>query len=295
MGCWYETCGISGLPIPPKEKSLLFLLAPGYGSWRKDNHSGFSYPTSLWTPIVLPFQGLYNDDRGTIDLPAEEPEHWRYTKILLEDFRLQRVKEGSGDPQSISPAYTEDFFRSVERGWVTGKGHMGHSENGFQFPLGQMLVRRDVWDYLLAEQFTDGAWRNSSRELNHQHVREFVSYVAKTEPKALGFNIDNHFTDERRSQSSPFLSALFRGGSENCCSISHYRISLMYDIYHQDIDPTTALQILYDIADVVHVNTAMEFLRRSWGPQSGKGSQDIYYDKHARFHGALQEMAKNAE
>lgn len=60
MGSWYETCGLTQLPIKEGEEVVVIFI-------QKHTHilqsywSALSNPTDLYTPISLPEAGIYND------------------------------------------------------------------------------------------------------------------------------------------------------------------------------------------------------------------------------------------
>lgn len=300
MGCWYETCGLSGAPIEPKTRCRLFLLATGNDT--DTTRSGFSYPTGQWQPVAPPFSGEYNDDRGTIDLDEKPPPHWAYTKEFLDEDSLMWSDghEGS-EPKPIKAAYDyETFFFQVERGWVTGRSQsFGYKnrESGWHYPLGQMLVREDVWEFLLSVKIDESAWQKSTRDFNRKQAKDYVDYLVAnpltTEKKYRGF-VDERFLRNQGEGVSPFYWTMFehqeagaRGGM--------YRVHLTHDIDDKKINPALALEIFYEFADLSHVNRVMSHLRRAWRPQPGKGSQDVDWDLHKRFAQEIIRIAKREE
>jgi len=290
MGCWYETCALSGLPIPPKTPCLLFLLAPG--NHLEDGRSGYSYPSGLWQPRCLPVTGVYNDDRGTLDLDEKPPAHWAYTERMLDGDHLAWTE--SGEPEKlrteIAPAYTEAFFDRVERGRVFGRNMSfgyRHRDTDLHYPLGQMLVRKDVWDHLLGvEHLVD--WGGTTRAQNRKAAEELVDHLltkvptsADPQKRALNlFSAEDHFRD-RREHRTPFHWLVFEhGGGELPTGGGIYRIHLTTDLIEKKVDRDTALAVFHDLADLAHVGRLMSLLRRAWRPQAGKGSQDIEWDLH---------------
>ena len=62
MGCWYETCNVSHLPIVTGDEIVIIPLL-------KRNHPhelGF-YVDDLYVPLSLPIYGKYDDDFGFVD------------------------------------------------------------------------------------------------------------------------------------------------------------------------------------------------------------------------------------
>jgi hypothetical protein len=177
----------------------------------------------------------------------------------------------------------EKFFEPIERGWVQRKGYRKFE------PVGQVLIREDVWDYLLGLKF-EPFWGESSRRKAHQDAAALVQYLVENPAKELRdcFKTENHF-QERTS----FFSSIFIPG-EAGPSFSFYRTLLMQGMTDGTITPETALNIFREIGDVAHVNQVLYGLRRAWRPPPGKGSQDINWDLHEGFADRVAEIAKAA-
>lgn len=71
MGCWNETCGLSGLPITEGDKVKLVFLLPRYRSMTIEGLSSYCGSTSVLTPCLLPITGEYND-YGSIENIVED-------------------------------------------------------------------------------------------------------------------------------------------------------------------------------------------------------------------------------
>lgn len=293
MGCWYETCGLSGLPITPDDKALVVLLVPG--SSIDDGRGGFCYPVGLWSPLCPPFFGTYNDDRGTLNFAKKAPAHWALTKERIAEFKpVWQDDRYDKEWKKLPVTYDyEKFFEPIERGWVHGVGYLGRRNDDHTFPIGQVIIREDVWDHLLSTK-REMWYGNTAREQGHADAREFVKYVVENPPpEALeeglswAFSVEHHF----EGKPSTFYHSLFSPGESGPC-FSHYRIKLMHDLVFGKVEPETALAVFYEIADVAHINRLMSHLRRAWRPQSGKGSQDIEWDLHEGFARRVAEIAE---
>jgi len=75
MGCWAETCGLSGLPIEMGDEAALFVLVPGHH--HNDSRSGFSYPVGEWFPWCPAFYGTYDECRGSLRFNPVETQRER--------------------------------------------------------------------------------------------------------------------------------------------------------------------------------------------------------------------------
>lgn len=262
----------------------------------RDGCSGFSNPGSVWSPECLPFRGEYNDDNGTIDLPRKPPPHWGLTSELLSEQNLTWMDDRYDKERKPLPVVFdyEDFFSLIERGWVRGKGIRGYALPNNDYPVGQMLIREDVWNYMLGVTFDPG-YGVFQRAKEHEHVRTLVNYVLKEKETskldlAFAFKLERDFQAMITERSS-FVSGIF-GRSEIGASIPLYRIKIIHGLCMGTIDPETALGLFYEIADLAHVNEVMGGLRRAWGPQPGKGSQEIDWPLHMAFAKEVARIAK---
>lgn len=285
MGCWYETCGISGLPITPNDPTALLLLVPGT-DWKGDSPGGFCYPTGQWRPICPPIFGTYDDNTGTIR-ERIKPAHWDLTVALFADLHVRA-------------AFTDPFFETIERGNMVGKGIYGHDARpskdflahrpNREFPIGQMLVRKDIWDFLLAQSI-ESYFGLISLKGCREGAREMVSYIIENPPKTerdgfrWSFEVDRYFEYRKPT---PFFSALF--GPQPIANF--YKMRLVLDLVEKDIKPEAALAILDEIGDFAYVHMLLNHLRRAYRPQPGKGSQDIYFDLHEKLAVKVAEVCK---
>lgn len=298
MGSWNGTCGLSGLPITWNTDAALFLLEPG--TRLDDGRGGFCYPTDEWRPVCPPLFGKYNDSHGTIDLDESPPWHWKMTqkrldklKLVWQDHReLEPEDPEEGEPLSAAYDY-ETFLRHIERGWVKASALFHPNEIR---PIGQMLVRRDVWNYLRGMQYQSHHCVLSP-DTHRQHARELVEYIVANRPPSdpeaglmWSFGLETHFL-HGSDEYSTLYRYLFATGS-GIPQFGLYRIELCWGIVRGVVSPEEAVEILYEISDVAHVNELMMHLRRAWRPQPGAGSQNEDWDLHGRFADTVSRIAR---
>lgn len=86
MGCWNKTCGLSNLHIFGSDPVYVFVLE----SERDDSNC---YTTSLFKPLLLPFESEYNDYGGGEDsgVPAFD--------LIMTSLKDQLVELEIGDNQ----------------------------------------------------------------------------------------------------------------------------------------------------------------------------------------------------
>ncbi len=271
MGSWEETCGLSHLPITVGDRALLFIIGPGRCLWDgTGGRGGFCYATGIWSPQCLPFRGKYAD-YGQLRLDAQ-PLHFKYSQDFLK-------------ADGIDLQYKKKFFTALERGQVSGTPQRDRPN-----PIGQVLIREDVWREALTMTYNEWNQQGSFAE-TLENAKEFVAYVLENLPKDLGgaFAVENHFRF-REGRKSPFFWDLFES-SESGTHMGMYRCRLTLDLAQGKITPEDALTILNEMGEVIHVNRIMDVLRRSWQPQSGKGSQNLAWKLHQEWSQRMVDVA----
>ena len=268
MGTWYETCGVSGLPI--KEGELAWLIWLGPGSGYDDGRSGFSYPSWQWRPLCLPIQGRY-DGTGLVTLPAAPPAHWDLTQRVLRLYGWQEQGRGA---LAVSWDY-DHCFRPIERGGVSLTGYRPG-------PVGQVLVRADVWTRLLRRSFRSHH-RHADRALGRIAARAWYRRMQQA-PDPCDFKLQL----ECELRPDLFHQALYRD-SEGGLGLKLYVIELAGRL--NQYPPDVILSTLYALYDLIHIHTHLGGLRLAWRPQSGKGSQDTSWARHRSWHRLVSELA----
>ena len=288
MGCWYETCGLSGLPIPPYTNARLIVLGPGTSI--DDGRSGFCYSTGQWRPLCLPFAGVYGDDEGTLKFRRAAAWHWSYTKEALAPYQLvwRRDEETAPAARPLKLVWTREFLTRLERGWVTGTWYRPDLQTYGPVPIGQMLVRQGVWDALLGLRADgwDGPALRRQGQVDAAAWYEFVVAHLDLADYGLGVKLQIHFEAQR----SFFQRSLY-SPVEGGVGTGRYRTVLTEQIRHQTVTRADALRLLYELNDLYQINAAMAVLRRAWRPQPGKGSQDVEWRVHEAFHRAVAGLA----
>lgn len=278
MGCWYETCGLSGLPIVPHDPVGLFLLVPGASFREAREPGGFCYPDGQWRPVCPPIFGTYNDDWGTIHR-EKPPAHWALTEELLRSV-------------NVETSFTDEFFHRIERGKVIGRGFQyGYQRPNNEFPVGQMLVRRDIWDFLLQMQLYGGD--PTAYQQCRKDARKLVNYAIENPPASeregleWAFQTDRHF----EAEGGPFFQAVF--GPQPFAFF--YKTKLLHALVTKTISSKKALAVFDEIADHAYIHAVMHPLRRAYRPQPGKGSQDTDWDIHEKLALQVAEVAKRKQ
>jgi hypothetical protein len=292
MGSWNETCGLSGLPIPRGTPALLVVLGPGSTRDQgEDGRAGFCYPAGLWVPLCLPFPGTYDDDTGTISLD-KAPFHWPFTQEVLREYRLSWQKRDAV-MRPLPLEYNQTFLQAIERGWTSAMGPLG------AISVGQVLIRKDIWDYLLSIEMRV-FWGTSSRKTSHKAARQYLRTLLQQMRSSSFDNFQFELHLRNSTKSIPFVNALF-SPYEVGFSFAFYRNALTRSLVEyiareeRERSLKDILRMLYEIADIAHVNQMMMVLRRAWQPQPGKGSQDLEWSLHEGFAQKVAEIASAEE
>ncbi len=159
MGCWNKTCGLSRLHITAGEPVYVFVLEEG-----KDS-SDRCYSTALFSPLLLPFESVYDDYGGGEDSSGPGLE------LILNGLRknLIEMEQGENEYHDI-PVKSDDFdatkfFEAVHEGRLSVKGWRGEP-NKVDF----VMIRKDVaqhifdtWEreYYVGNGKGTGGWGNN--------------------------------------------------------------------------------------------------------------------------------------
>ncbi len=87
MGCWYETCGFSGLPIENGDPVYYMVIRK---TERSVDPSEIYYPFDLWTPVSILAKGTY-DDYGGVNMEKLQEDFLRES-LKIADISLKNVK-----------------------------------------------------------------------------------------------------------------------------------------------------------------------------------------------------------
>lgn len=137
MGCWNKTCGLSRLHITAGEPVYVFVLEEG-----KDS-SDRCYSTALFSPLLLPFDSIYDDYGGG------EESSGAGLPYIVEGLRnsLIEMEQGENEYHDI-PVKRDDFtvlnfFEAVHEGRLSVKGWRGEP-NKVDF----VMIRKDVAQHI---------------------------------------------------------------------------------------------------------------------------------------------------
>lgn len=138
MGCWNETCAVTGLAIRNGDRARVFVLERQRYYKGVEYGGGFSNPDDLWRPRYFPILGTYGD-YGVLEALHEDLN----TRVLVHDLDRRMVKDARhADETQGEHTPLEKYLRLIERG-IARIRQPGD--------LGCMLVLEDVYQAMVKE------------------------------------------------------------------------------------------------------------------------------------------------
>jgi len=271
MGSWYESCCISNLPIVGNTEARLVILTQNNGWEGRTTSGGFCYATDIWSPRALPIKGNYSDS-GTITNIANDLN----LELLQRSFELGGVVPDDCDNIEEVPKELVKLFRLIERGRIQDKDDYAHR----QVMIGQVMIREDIFQSILKYPLNH-PWINLDLAFQKEEARKFIKECIekgikyKTKDPSFGLKEALRWKDDLKLKND-FLKNSDNGEHLPHC-ISKYNTWIEGICTEQDLseDRVADMEKLLDgCIELIHVNRYMQSIRRHWGPQCGKGSQD---------------------
>ena len=286
MGCWNKTCGLSSLHITAGTPVYVFVLED------KPDDSN-CYSTSLYRPLLLPFESKYNDYGGG------ENSSGAALPFVLKGIKDELVEMPLGentyhDIEVTKEAFDEElFFEAVHEGRLSIQGRFRAEPTKLQFTM----FRKDIVDNILAkreivEYVGDGngnyAKYNAALDYERYYFKDIIADIkpmleivkaklaeAKEEGGAMTeymlFSGFDGFFDWK----SPNKAARWMRGD-------NYRYSRIVDMQHCiryafKSESDVALDKLAELIEVhllgKFIDSFMEAARKTWIPGGHEGSQ----------------------
>lgn len=289
MGSWNKTCSLSNLHIFAGTPVYVFVLEDV--SAERDNDC---YTTSLFSPLLLPFNSEYNDYGGGEN--SGGPGFERIMNAIKESL----IEVGVGDNEYHDIAVKRDafneelFFDAVHKNRLKIKGWRGKPVN-----LSFTMFRRDIVDDILQnhtfEEYVGHGAGNCGYNNNYVRVG-YQDYVADIRP--MLDHIVSEINDFRSSGVNEKTErALFRSISmferddnraSQLLSSIDYRYSRLVDfrsIGYQLLDDSSEANIQHLTALIteyfkgVYIDKFMHAARKTWIPGGHEGSQSTSGDE----------------
>lgn len=303
MGCWNETCAITQLPIQVGDPVVLMFLARN--SYTGEDHAGFCYVNSMWTPKFLPVHGVYNDYGGI----EQVEQNWNtefildHMKMEMAHVRLTKSHTAPVDPDELhfekdpeqldlDNLTIEDLVRAVHDDQLFVQGtHRGG------VPVGWCMMHKWAWEHVTQSMLS----RLDDPVPKEKVLEDGVEYYTALKKKVVNLlEPDNNGVvhsfivrswekqDLVNWQNSfhPFTSS--SGSFDGYTVLNGIRIytDYLWELAEQgtQVSDHKVQQVLNDLSDYLILRQNMQSMRKFWSPQSGKGSQRTALDIHLALH-----------
>lgn len=286
MGCWNKTCGLSNLHINAGMPVYVFVLED-----KRDDSN--CYATSLFRPLLLPFESEYNDYGGG------ENSSGVALPFVLKGIKDQLVEMPLGENQYHDIEVTKEkfdealFFEAVHEGRLSIQGRYSVDPTRLQFTM----FRKDIVDNILAKreiiEYVGDGKGNYARydgEMNYNRYF-FKDIVADIKPMLEEVKAKIAEAKEEGEAMADYMlfsgfDALFDWKSPNKAARwmrgDNYRYSRIVDMqycirYAFKSDSDVALDKLAELIEVYlmgkFIDSFMEAARKTWIPGGHEGSQ----------------------
>ncbi len=301
MGCYNLTCGISNLPILSGDPVVGFVLAANSD---KSNANSYCYINDSFSPISLPFYGLY-DEYGSIEnIDLGYKEHLFKSSFRLDpnedvkEWIKESLSHGSATVKipswlSANRGYTNvsaglwlchrDIFESFKS--LTYSRWGGHDEDYKQ--TNEEVIKQDakyvLEDYLAnPELYQKVSSTGSIKFLSASGFESAIGRIKNFEGEKYSINLFLHSLGFGSYASNSFLTEDYFG------VYREYLVNCLIDGI--DITP-----LIDDVAGYYCLVQAMKDLRKGWSPQTGAGSQQQEYHAHIKLMQVMTSIIKKEE
>jgi hypothetical protein len=289
MGSWNGTCGISQLDIQAGDKVKLVIIQ---NNVEVPEASGFCYTTGISAPISFILSAEYND-YGSVcniidDLPARLfldyfRDYLRSGKITIEPDKYydnEKFPDGNINYEELN---IEDVMKVIERDRVfknksfynTETERMGTKKTNIGLLMFHEEILEDTYRSVLNS--NDYELRKTTKENLVQDIDYFIDDYFIKEPKyGKSFN-SSTLSDIRKVGDWSNSMSIFTG-SENLNVIAFVTYINMIDQMENKAELRQELKDMFIPMNLLL--KSMMNLRKSWCPQSGKGSQSENDEVH---------------
>lgn len=287
MGCWNKTCGLSNLHITSGTPVYVFVL-------EDDRDNSNCYATSLFSPLLLPFESEYNDYGGG------ENSSGVALPFILKGIKDQLVEMPLGENQYHDIEVTKEkfnealFFEAVHEDRLSIKGRFSAEPTRVQFTMfrkdivDNILDKRQIEEYVGQGKGTFSKWKDGSLDYERYFFKDIIADIkpmleivkAKiAEARADGDTLADYMLFSG-------IDTMFEYRSENKAARwmrnDSHRYSRIVDMKHLiqyafSKDSDVAVDKLADLLEAhllgIFIDSFMEAARKTWIPGGHEGSQ----------------------
>lgn len=279
MGSWYKTCGLSSLHITPGTPVYVFVM-------EKSRDDSNCYSTSLYSPLLLPFESEYNDYGGG------ENSHGVAYDLIMEGIKRHLHEMPLGENKYHDIAVTKEGFNEqmfFEAAHENRLYRIGSVDN--PVPLTFTMFRKDVVDHILENRIIEEYVGDGKGTCgwNNNYIRySFKDIVADIRPllnEAMDMLAEMD-EDTRAFKVASGFEYMFQYGHPNRAykwmATDSYRYSRIVDMKRViskgltigTLEAINKLEaILVEYLKAAFIDGFMHSARKTWIPGGHEGSQ----------------------
>jgi hypothetical protein len=286
MGCWNKTCGLSNLHITSGTPVYVFVL-------EKNNSYDHCYSTGLFSPLLLPFESVYNDYGGGEDSSGIA------MSIIMGGIKKDLVEMPLGENKYHDIEVTKEkfdvdlFFEAVHEDRLFTQGRFSAEPTRIQFTMFRkdivdaILAEREIEEYVGGNKGTYAKWGDEKNYIRYKFadiVANIRPMIAEARAKVEEAKKDN----ETLASYMLFdgISAIFDYNSPHISArwmrYDNYRYSRIVDmktVFRKAFEAGTdeAMETLALVMEqhlkALFIDGFMTAARKSWIPGGHEGSQ----------------------
>ena len=321
MGCWNGTCGLTNLPLRAGDKVMGVLVRIPYRN-KLEDMSGSCYSTDLAWPVTAGFEGEYNDYGGIEDLVPSPVLEEIEKRFGVEDACVFINDVVERDEFYYPGAYWDmvDYHKSVAK--AEGKeyaepvkGEEGEGRDG----LGLWMCHKSAWDNLTRSPELKTGWKgvhpfNYYKDSFSDYCKKLKAAVEMEERwakmdeegdlseelKAIREEYkDDYFFSKLGIGRIPFAECVGsrESGSdmnEELCGYARMLEEMIID-KNIPVDDPNMVAFVDRLCESRAMNIVIGNLRKTWYPQSGKGSQANPYAWYYKLIESMEQIMRAQE
>lgn len=284
MGSWNKTCGLSNLHITSGTPVYVFVL-----EHNRDNSN--CYSTSLFSPLLLPFESVYNDYGGGEDSSGIAFD------LVMHGIKKNLVEMEVGENKYHDIAVNKEnfneemFFDAVHEGRLFKQGRFDKEPTRIEFTM----LRKDIVDYILEnreiEEYVGGnkgtiaKWGDEKNYIRYKFkdivadirplLNAAMQELSECDKEEREFKSHSGFEYMNVQQIDNKVIKWMRGDSYRYSRIVDFKniISKALTIgTFESINKLEALMVEY--LKGIFIDNFMEAARKTWIPGGHEGSQN---------------------
>ena len=299
MGCWNKTCGLSNLHITAGTPVYVFVL-------EEDRDHSNCYSTSLFSPLLLPFESVYNDYGGG------ENSSGIALPLILGGIKKEMVEMPLGENQYHDIEVTKEkfdealFFDAVHEERLKIQGRFSTEPTNIQFTMFRkdimdaILDQREIEEYVGDNKGTFAKWGDEKNYIRY-NFKDIVADIKPMIEQGMAKIAEAKATNDALANYMLYdgIEGLFEYRSENKAArwlrYDNHRYSRIVDmktVLRKGFEAGTpeALDKLAEILEqhlkALFIDGFMTAARKTWIPGGHEGSQS--------YSGAALRMLANA-